>query len=101
MLSLTCNNRVGGNWAVDAVHERDGSCLLHALLQTQLQGTAVMLCVAAAKLRDEFTAFIQGAFALVPLEIPGSRFKRAKEAQRYINSVVSGENRNKTVDCQA
>lgn len=50
-----------------------------------------MVCVFAAKLRHEFTVFIQGAFSLVPLEIPGSRFKRAKEAQRYINGVVSGE----------
>lgn len=53
-----------------------------------------MLGVLAAKLREEFTVFIQGAFSLVPLEIPGSRFKRAKEAQRYINGVVSGENQN-------
>ena len=47
--------------------------------------------MSAAKLRDEFTVFIQGAFSLVPLELPGSKFKRAKEAQRYINGVVSGE----------
>lgn len=47
--------------------------------------------VTAAKLRDEFTIFVQGVFSLLPFEFPGSRFKRAKEAQRYINGVVSGE----------
>lgn len=40
----------------------------------------------------EFTVFVQGAFgALVPYEIPGTRFKRAKDAQRYLNSIVAGD----------
>lgn len=40
----------------------------------------------------EFTVFVQGAFgALVPYEIPGTRFKRAKDAQRYLNSIVVGD----------
>ncbi len=40
----------------------------------------------------EFTVFVQGAFgALVPYEIPGTRFKRAKDAQRYLNSMVAGD----------
>ncbi|KAL3151907.1 hypothetical protein ABBQ32_001038 [Trebouxia sp. C0010 RCD-2024] len=42
------------------------------------------------KLRDEFTIFVQGAFSMLPFEFPGSRFKRAKEAQKHINGVVSG-----------
>lgn len=43
-----------------------------------------------SKLRMEFTVFVQGAFgALVPYEIPGTRFKRAKDAQRYLNSIVA------------
>ena len=50
-----------------------------------------MYFICAGKLRWEFTVFVRGAFALFPYEIPGSRFKRAKEAQRYINSVVAGE----------
>ena len=46
----------------------------------------------AGRLRKEFTVFVQGAFgALVPYEIPGTRFKRAREAQRYLNSMVAGE----------
>lgn len=55
------------------------------------------------KLRHEFTVFIQGAFALLPVEIPGSRFKRAKDAQRYINGVVSGvieDNRQRLVNAK-
>ncbi len=40
----------------------------------------------------EFTVFVQGAFgALVPYEIPGTRFKRARDAQRYLNSMVAGD----------
>lgn len=57
----------------------------------KLLSATLLVCESAAKLRHEFTVFIQGAFALLPLEIPGSRFKRAKDAQRYINGVVSGE----------
>lgn len=62
----------------------------------RLRGTAVLIfltmCVwPSAKLRDEFTIFLQGAFSLLPFEFPGSSFKRAKEAQKYINDVVSGK----------
>ena len=40
----------------------------------------------------EFTVFVQGAFgALVPYAIPGTRFKRARDAQRYLNSIVAGD----------
>lgn len=65
--------------------------LQHLLLFVSCCMSVNDVCMSAAKLRDEFTIFVQGAFSMLPYEFPGSRFKRAKEAQRHINGVVSGE----------
>ena len=45
----------------------------------------------ADELRGDFTVFVQGAFSLLPLDLPGTRYRKAKERQAKINRVVDGK----------
>lgn len=44
----------------------------------------------ADELRGDFTVFVQGAFSLLPLDWPGTRYRKAKDRQAKINQVVDG-----------